>query len=368
MDVLMPRKELSRAVALLRGAGKPFGAEPVLTFRVDDGTVMVANRGQEADIAVTLATETPAVSGAEAITVLPLAPVEALIKSFTGDMVTLNLAERTTVKLYCGSAIAQLRTFDQALVKPPEVPTDAAWVRVSAADLAHALRASYAAATKEWQVALQGIQFTLHNNGLTVFSTDGFRAAWSGCPASYLTADALNKTVLLPQRGVALLRAVVNLGGEVDLTWDNTRLLVVAGSVKMRLPVLSGELPSIDKVMPKEFITTVEINRRAMVEAIARARILGDPNVSRIDLTLGDNLLTVAGDGAHGHSEEALAVGRTGNLEPLKIAISGRFLADALAADPQAELSVWQVSGAASPLYAITGAHSALIVPLRVLD
>ena len=365
MDVLLPRKELARAIALLKGTGKPPGIEPSVTLALGQEAITVAASGQEADMAVSLSVDMPGVPDTGANTTVPLAPLDALLKKFTGDMVTLNLAERTKLKLFCGSASAELTTQSQPFPMLADMPSGVAWVRVAAPDLANALRASYAAGTQAYQQALNGTQIELHEGALKVASTDGFRAAWSRCSAVYTNAP--EGIALLTQKGVALLRAVSNTpDGEIDLTWDSKGFYVIAGAIRMRLPVLDGRLPNIDNVIPKVLVATVEVNRRAIVEAISRARILSDPANFRVDLTVGNNLLRIVGSGLHGLSDETLAATTTG--DELTFAINGKVLTDALAADPQAELTTWRLSGTVTPMFIATGSHSALVVPLRVLN
>ncbi len=184
-------------------------------------------------------------------------------------------ATKTTVRFKFGKADIRFQVADEE----PTLLEESRWVgavsigeKVSGADLKNAFeRVSPFAARNDVRYYLNGVLMTVRGGRLTLVATDGFRlarlttsVAVSEVPDSIIPisiADAL-ATVLDSSSEVQIVTV-----GELESRGVGFR----AENFEVMCPVIAGQFPNFEKVMPNvETMTRATVNRKAALAVLER--------------------------------------------------------------------------------------------------
>lgn len=260
---------------------------------------------------------------------------------------------REQLRLLGGSFQAELRTWQ---IDPPNPRFSQAQAALPARPLRAALEAvRYAISREEFRGPLTGVRLEV-GSSLRAVASDGYRLALQEFP---LPAPLPAFQGVLPGAAVGdLLRL---LAGEetVQLSLEEQLCYCQGERFRYATPLLSGEFPAYQRVIPTHCSTQVEVGPE-LSAALKRLEALSEDRVSKVQLTLQQEALHLRSENAYGLAEETVPAAVRG--EPLHLTLNGRFLREALP-DGGATL---RFSGPATPLL-ITGqeGYQALLMPLR---
>lgn len=236
---------------------------------------------------------------------------------------------QVAVSLRCQAGVYDLRGEEAS--EFPELPETAGQFLLLAADtLQQGLAGTlYASSTDESKQVLAGIHFSGSKaQGLELASTDGHRLA-----RVQLGDFSEELHLTIPAKALQELKSLL---GSVDATvklYVQSALVVFAWEgYRLTSRLLEGQYPNYNQLIPQRFERTVTVDRKALLEALARIAVLAgqsknncvtfeiDP--SKEGVTLSANAQDV------GNGEEVVAAQMTG--ESLMIAFDARYLSEAL--------------------------------------
>lgn len=297
-----------------------------------------------------------------------LVPREALaILEGNASERTLLEVEEARLRVRAGKFQAELRLAPAAGYPAPEFPGGEG-VSLPREVLGEAVgRVRYAAGKEEYRPIFRGVNLEFSQEGLRAVASDGYRLALYDAPHPF----PFQRQVVAPARELALALALLE-GLEVEEVTLRLEKHVLglegegeALSLRLALNTLAGDYPDYRRVIPQTFVARVEVETRALKEALRRLEALAEEKNHRVDLSLlGEGELLLRAEGDYGEGEErvpALVEGK-----PLTLAINGEYLLEAL---PREERTTLQVSGATTPLVVAPGdggGYRAVVVPLRV--
>jgi len=256
--------------------------------------------------------------------ILKAFPDEALVSISTGE-------GKATVKSGRSRfALQTLEADDYPGSAQLELETE---ITVSQAILGKAMaEASYAMAQKDVRYYLNGclFDFDTQKNQVTVVSTDGHRLACKTVNATVQSSEPAGQ-VIVPLKGMMSIMKLIHADSDtpVTLLLGKNRLRIVAGDTCLTSILIDGKFPEYQRVIPKEFKSTVIADRIQLSELFKRVRLVLSDKTEGVRITLEDWLLKAYGrNSEQEEAEEELDVNYTG--DPLEIGFNAGYLVDAL--------------------------------------
>jgi DNA polymerase-3 subunit beta len=214
------------------------------------------------------------------------------------------------VTLRCGSATFTLQTMPvEEYPTLPAMPEAAGSVSSDVFSQAVA-QAVTAAGRDDMLPVLTGVRIEIEGSQIALLATDRFRLALRELTWDPGTTDA-QANALVPARVLADTAKALNSGSTVTIALSGTGsgdgLIGFEGEVnggyrRTTTRLLDGEFPRVRTLFPSEHLTTVRIDRAALVEAVKRVALVAERNAA-VQLKFDDTGLTLDA----GHSDEALA-------------------------------------------------------------
>jgi DNA polymerase-3 subunit beta len=214
------------------------------------------------------------------------------------------------VTLRCGSATFTLQTMPvEEYPTLPAMPEAAGSVSSDVFSQAVA-QAVTAAGRDDMLPVLTGVRIEIEGSQIALLATDRFRLALRELTWDPGTTDA-QANALVPARVLADTAKALNSGTTVTIALSGTGsgdgLIGFEGEVnggyrRTTTRLLDGEFPRVRTLFPSEHLTTVRIDRAALVEAVKRVALVAERNAA-VQLKFDDTGLTLDA----GHSDEALA-------------------------------------------------------------
>ncbi len=214
------------------------------------------------------------------------------------------------VTLRCGSATFTLQTMPvDEYPSLPAMPEAAGSVSSEVFSQAVA-QAVTAAGRDDMLPVLTGVRIEIEGNQIALLATDRFRLALRELTWDPGTTDA-QANALVPARVLAETARALNTGSTVTIalagTGSGDGLIGFEGEVnggfrRTTTRLLDGEFPRVRTLFPSEHLTTVRMDRSALVEAVKRVALVAERNAA-VQLRFDDTGLTLDA----GHSDEALA-------------------------------------------------------------
>lgn len=180
-------------------------------------------------------------------------------------------------------------------------------VDIRTADLTRLIRrTAFAASNSEARPVLKGVLFQLGDEQLRLTATDGVRLA-----DNRLVDDACHTelAIVVPAR---LLREVVDSKHDEP----STRMSVSSRTIQfatyrtlLQLPLIHGEYPAVDRILPQRHSTELTITRSRLLQAFERASMMADRTehtVARLRIAPGEPAIVSACTHDVGESMESI--------------------------------------------------------------
>lgn len=187
---------------------------------------------------------------------------------------------------------------------------------------------------------LTGVLFEVKKEKLQLVTTDGFRLSLQEISEKTI----LKENLILPARGLLEFTRSMTQGEEEKekgkkktkqvafyLSENKNQVIAEEEKVQVFLRLLEGQFPQYQKIIPKDFITTLELDREEFLKAVKVAAIFARDNTNIIHLTLTQKEKKVAISAQSremGEGSSELMGEITG--ENLEISFNARFLTEAL--------------------------------------
>lgn len=270
------------------------------------------------------------------IGLLPVARLLGMVKRCVEGEILLVI-QGDVLKLTAGGFKASMQ------ILPPEdfavVPTlPDGGVEFSAVALARAIAMTSAVMDETGPASFhKGGEFQLFPDRLMLSATDGRRAARVDVPHGQALAGEARPALMLPKRALLEVASMLSECEAADLVnyhgSDNAHVFRFGTSVVV-CRELEARFPQLDRVIPKDWKTTVTCDREALLQALARveqAATTDEDKVRGVSLAVGGSRLALsAHSSGRGEASESLPVDVQG--PDIEARVSSIFLRDALAA------------------------------------
>ncbi len=165
---------------------------------------------------------------------------------------------------------------------------------------------------------------------LRMVATDGHRLALVEKGTGSI---GLEKGVILPRKGLAELRKLLEEGGEdgvISIGFRENMGLVVRNRVELFMRIIEGDFPDYTKVIPKGNPYIAKIDHDELLQALRRVSILSSERYKGIKMEFREGKMSISANNPDlGEAAEELDVEYQG--KSLEVGFNARYLIDVLA-------------------------------------
>ncbi|MDX1974246.1 MAG: DNA polymerase III subunit beta [Rickettsiales bacterium] len=228
---------------------------------------------------------------------------------------------------------------------------------------------SFAISTEETRYYLNGIYF--HSAGdkdkvLRAVATDGHRLARLevSLPAG---ADGM-PGIIVPRKAIYELKKLLDEGeGDVQISLSDSKIRFVYGNATLVSKLIDGNFPDYERVIPSANDKLMEVNCKAISQAVDRVSIISSEKSRAVKLHLENGKLTVSANSAeHGTATEEIDVSYS--APNIDIGFNSRYLLEMLT-QIEGDTAQFLLNDGASPALVRDPADMGalyVIMPMRV--
>ncbi len=249
--------------------------------------------------------------------------------------------------------------------KSDDAPGDVE-LKLSSAELAGMIdRVGFAMAHQDVRFFLNGMLLEITSEHVRMVATDGHRL--SQCTLERGVAGVEPKQAILPRQLVLNLRRLLNGEGDVQLSVSDKRVRAVFGMFNLTSNLIDGRFPDYKRVIPSSPPLVISGDRRSLIQALQRVRILTNDRVPGVKLQLAHDQMTIlANNPEQEEATEVVSVGYAG--EPMQLGFNVDYLLDVLRVLGTDEWRMSLVEAGSSALLEAEGDDSAVyvVMPMKI--
>jgi len=195
----------------------------------------------------------------------------------------------------------------------------------------------FAAASDDSRPVLAGVLTRFDQDQIMLASADGFRMAVN--EATLGSPVEGRQDIIVPARSYReLARIIADFDEKIRLAITPNRSQVMArvGDTEWVSRLIDGTFPDVKQIVPKDFVTRLDLNREALLNAVRRASYFARENndVVRLVVAPGEDDLTpgsveVSANAAERGNSHSFVDASVSGAE-VQIAFNGRYLSDVL--------------------------------------
>lgn len=329
MEFTVSQKALVKELALAKGLVETKTTIPILA------NVLIEASGDQllltaTDLDTAIRCSCPAKVKKPGATTIPARLLLDYVRLLPAADIQVKTAENYWSTLVCGRSRAKIGGMSrEGFPALPELGGEPAAIPVAA--LATMInRTEYAISVEESRFTLAGALWLLKAGDVAMVSTDGHRLAYAESGSKI--DELVNERVILPRKAMAQLARLASeadAGAMCNFTrWNNHLFFEIEGRLLVSRE-LTGNFPDYNRVLPKENLHSVLVEREALREAMERVAKFADEMSRCIKLQLSEGNLELRSASTDvGESEENLAVEYSGPA--LHVGFNAAYILDFL--------------------------------------
>ena len=201
--------------------------------------------------------------------------------------------------------------------------------KLAAAELRSLIdRARFAMSTEETRYYLNGIYLHAAKSAgidvLRAVATDGHRLARVEMPLPSGAADIPG--VIIPRKTVTELRKLLEEGDqEVTVEMNNAKIRFIIGAIQMTSKLIDGTYPDYERVIPAANDNTLEIDARALLDAVDRvSTVTANEKTRGIRMSINKGAIVLTASSSDNGAVEEIEAQYDG--QPMEIGFNSRYL------------------------------------------
>ncbi|MGE7870890.1 DNA polymerase III subunit beta [Bacillus paramycoides] len=292
------------------------------------------------------------------IEIIKKMPSDILIKSMNEQIITIQSDEIT---LNLNGFLAN---------EFPNVPyiDEQAEIQVETEKLIEAFKqTSFAAAKNESRPVLTGVHIVFDHNKLVCAATDSHRLALR----EILISSHSKANCIIPSLTISeLLKLMNNNSNLVYIYLSESHIIFKFGTITLYSRLIEGKYPNISSLIPNEFQTVINIDRKKILQGVDRSSLLASEWANNnVNLEIIDeSTIKISSNASQvGKISETQQIDTIHGQKQLNISFDGRFMVDALKAIKE-DIVTLSFGGSMRPILIEAGEQSAavhLISPVR---
>ncbi|OOZ84597.1 DNA polymerase III subunit beta [Bacillus cereus] len=290
-----------------------------------------------------------------------------IIKKMPSDIVIKSKNEQT-ITIQSGEITLNLNGFPAN--KFPNVPQidDHAEIQIETKQLIDAFKQTvFAVAKNESRPVLTGVHIELDHNKLICAATDSHRLAIR----ETLISTNMKANCIVPSATINELLKLMNSNLEfVSIYLSESHIIFTFGTTTLYSRLIEGKYPNISTLIPNEFQTVINIDRKNILQGVDRSSLLASEwanNNVNLEI-INESTIQISSNASQiGKISETQQIEGLQGEKQLNISFDGRFMVEALKAIKE-EIITLSFGGSMRPILIEAGEQSAavhLISPVR---
>ncbi|PFM55904.1 DNA polymerase III subunit beta [Bacillus cereus] len=226
---------------------------------------------------------------------------------------------------------------------------------------------SFAAAKNESRPVLTGVHIVFDHNKLVCAATDSHRLAL----CEILISSHAKANCIIPSSTISeLLKLMNNNSNFVYIYLSESHIIFKFGTITLYSRLIEGKYPNISSLIPHEFQTVINIDRKKILQGVDRSSLLASEWANNnVNLEIIDeSTIKISSNASQvGKISETQQIDTIHGQKQLNISFDGRFMVDALKAMKE-DIVTLSFGGSMRPILIEAGEQSAavhLISPVR---
>ncbi len=307
----------------------------------------------------------PAEVGETGATTVPAKLLAGVVGELREDRLTVTLKDNR-LRISAGRSNTSLATMEADEFPPGPQPAEGEAITLPREELLKAIgQARPAVSSDEARAVLTGVFVRLDGEHLTLVATDGHRLVETRVDG----VTSAQEAVIVPVKALTELgRAFKDETGAVELRFAPARNQVFfrCGAAEVTSRLIDGQYPNYDAAIPKDASSVMRVSRAELVRAVRMVGVVSETIGARpVSLVLDASGIRAMSQAPEiGEAEAEVEADLEG--EPMRIALSSRFLLDALMAFDVERVEI-RLSGTVAPaVIRGVGAESCICVVMPV--
>ena len=185
----------------------------------------------------------------------------------------------------------------------------------------------FAVATDDSRPMLKGVHFEAQQYTLTAVATDGYRFALS---KKALEEKVDNISATIPSRSLSeLAKLLTDSDNILKVYIENNYLTVAMENTKLFTRLLGGQYIKYDNIVPKEFLSTLVVNKETFERALNTASIMSRSDKNNLVLfDVEEYSMTISSTSQYGSAKENITISLSG--KDVRCSYNSRYINDCL--------------------------------------
>lgn len=185
----------------------------------------------------------------------------------------------------------------------------------------------FSVATDDSRPMLRGVYFEAKGYALTAVATDGYRFAMSKKVLEE-RVDEISATI--PSRSLSELAKLLTDSEHILKVFiENNYLLVCMENTKLYTRLLAGQYIKYDNIVPKDFLSTLYVNKETFERALNTASIMSRSEKNNlVVLDIEEYNMNISSTSQYGTAKENITISLTG--KDIRCAYNSKYINDCL--------------------------------------
>lgn len=207
---------------------------------------------------------------------------------------------------------------------------------------------NFVAIVSEVYPEISGVYFSFTKDTLFLVATDSFRLGKKEM-SERIPKEFVDSSFILPLRASQELLYVIEQTEEcpIKIGRNENQVVFYIGDTYLVSRLLSGTYPNYSQLIPKNFTTTISVNRQELIDTIKLISVFS-PKTYDCKIEIGGSGLKLTSNTTYGSSEASLRAAVEGVGDP-EIVFNYHYLLDGLLHIPAKEI-VFHVKNKATPV------------------
>jgi len=340
MEFTVSKADLVRELSLSQGVVEKKTTIPILSNvlleAADDRVMLTAT-----DLELGIRCSCPATIKKPGSGTVPARKLLDYVRLLPDTDLTMKFLENHWAAITCGRSRTRIAGMSrESFPELPQMPEPIASLSVKT--LASMIgRTVFAISMEESRFTLNGALLVMRPDGLVMVATDGHRLAFVQSPAPDNGQVQQPFRALVPKKAMAELTKLADDAApeaKLLLSADDNHLFFQVGHRLLLTRKLTGNFPDYERVLPKDHVHTVRLQRDEIRAAIERVAQFADERSRAIRVKFMNGEVQVFSQSVEmGESEETVLGDYQG--PELEIGFNAQYLLDFLLAIPQDQVS-----------------------------
>jgi DNA polymerase III subunit beta len=330
MELVVRKNDLLRELQLFQGIVERKNTIPILA------NVLMDAKGDEVkflatDLEVALRSRCSATVTKGGALTLPAKKLYEIVKSLPDTDIRIT-EEKSGVRIAADRFDSRMQTLPRedfpTLPDSPGLPTA---TLASSALREMVAKTQFAITGEDTRFFLNGAQFLLKPESMSLVATDGHRLALVTVKRDGGQADDDSKAILPKKTLSELARLVVESDGAVTYERGENHIFFEVGGRLLISRMIDGQFPAYERVIPKGNDKHIEFERDRLTNAVKRVALLSNERSRAVKFQIDKGKVDVTSSSPElGEAHESLPVDYTGSS--MQICFNAQYVLDFLAA------------------------------------